>query len=173
MCIRDSLSAELKHQAPCYSPIYIMEVLYFLFCFVSFLFILLLVFLGCTYVCTMDMFLALFPWKRYGMICHSSLVPCPCVPVLRCTYHFVWFLPSREALFVGCVVTTGWFQENDILLSENMMIIIIYELVPARCITFHLRTPKKWIRWVTRHYTNYCESSIIIIVISLLYGTVQ
>ena len=68
----------------------------FLFLPVSFPFALLRLILFRVYVYTIDVFPVLFRCKWYGMVYHRSLVPFSCVLVLRCTYYFVFFLPSRR-----------------------------------------------------------------------------
>ena len=87
--------------------------LYFLssrFCFFPSLPFLCLIFRVCVY--TMDMFLVFIRCKLYGMVYHSSLVPFPCVLVLRCTQYFVpcyfCFVFSTETLFVACFCDNGW-----------------------------------------------------------------
>ena len=82
---------------------------FFLFCLLPFC----PSFSGVLHLCTMDMFLVLwFKVMRDG-VCHSSLVPFPCLLVLRCTCYFalVCFLPSRRFF---CSLFCDWARFRKI-----------------------------------------------------------
>ena len=93
---------------------------------------LLVLFFGCTHVCTTAMFLVLSRRKWYGMVYHRSLkYRSLCVLALRCTYYFILFAffhrdvyCTTAACFVFC---DHGLDFRKMSYCENIIIVIIEE----------------------------------------------